>query len=393
MSDRKHGGLLEAIEEHFGERMKGHPEQGQEGTITGPPLEPVSSPEAGVLAVVSPMGAQEVELLAQLCARHSVPLVPEGAGTVGSPMTTEGAVLVRFGLMNGFWPPEHPDHRVLVEPGISWLELEEQLGGYGRSAPVYPTSAPRATVGGWLASDGIGVGSYEFGWLSENVLAASVVTSDGGRHEIAGPHLVHVLRSGGRSGIVVAATLRTRAAGVDTPFAVNFDSREALAEALVKTHSQRLPVWHLGFQNAAMARSGASGVHALMFGSYPAERSARVEENLHEIISDTGGTTAASAEAHRVWGSRFFPVSPAHEAPAPGRALVSVESLEPTLSAIRARLGEVAILGSLARDGEVLLLVFDFDGDRPLPLAPAKLDRLLDVVSEFGGSDYRTTTS
>jgi FAD/FMN-containing dehydrogenase len=44
---------------------------------------------------------------------------------------------------------------------------------------VYPTSAPRATVGGWLATDGLGVGSFEYGWLRENVLSASVVLPGG----------------------------------------------------------------------------------------------------------------------------------------------------------------------------------------------------------------------
>lgn len=34
---------------------------------------------------------------------------------------------------------------------------------------------PRATVGGWLATDGLGVGSFEYGRLRENVLSASVV--------------------------------------------------------------------------------------------------------------------------------------------------------------------------------------------------------------------------
>ena len=74
----------------------------------------------------------------------------------------------------------------------------------------------------------------------------------------------------------------------------------------------------------------------------------------------------------------------------PGRVLLSVDSLGPALSAIQARLGEVAILGSLAPGGEVLLRIFDFDGSRPLSLTEAKLTRLLEVVEEFSGPGYRT---
>ena len=386
MAGGNYSGLLEAMEESFAGRMESVVEE--RGERRG---DPGCAGSQSPLAVVSPAQAWEVELLAQMCARRSIPVIPEGAGTAGVVTPSERHVVVRFDAMRRFWPPQRPGHSVTVEPGVSWFELEEHLRGYGRAAPVYPTSALRATVGGWLASDGIGVGSYEFGWLSENVLAASVVTSDGGRHEIDGAYLGHVLRSGGRSGLIVSVTLRTRAAGVDTPFAVNFDSGEHLAEALSEAVSQRLPVWHLGFQNAAMARSQASSANAVMFGAYPAERSARVEGDLEEIAFGNRGVPATAAETYRLWSNRFFPVSPGREAPIPGRVLLPVDSLGPALSAIGARVGEVAILGSLARGKEALLRVFDFDGSRPLSLTEARLGVLLELVAEFGGSAYPGT--
>lgn len=375
MAGVNYNGLLEAIEERFAGRMKRLPREPEGGS---------ESP----LAIVSPAQASEVELLAQMCARRSVFLVPEGAGTGGAEEPSGEYVAVRFDAMRRAWPPRDLYRSVRVEPGISWFELEEHLRGYERAAAVYPTSALRATVGGWLASDGIGVGSYEFGWLSENVLSASVVTPEGGRHEIAGAYLPHVLRGGGRAGVIVSAALRTRAAGVDTPFAANFDSCEQLASALLEAYSRGLPLWHLGFYNTAMARSQASRANAVMFGAYPAERCARIEGDLEEIVFGNRGAPATAAETYRVWGNRFFPVNPARETPMPGRVLVPVESLEPALSAIRARLGEVAVLGSLARGGEVLLRVFDFDGSRPLSLTGARLDGLLQVVGGFGGSTY-----
>jgi hypothetical protein len=41
------------------------------------------------------------------------------------------------------------------------LELDDELRARGRGLAVYPTSAPRATVGGLVATDGLGVGSFE----------------------------------------------------------------------------------------------------------------------------------------------------------------------------------------------------------------------------------------
>ena len=73
---------LSAIGEIFGNRM----ERG-----------PVGGPESP-LAVVSPVNAGEVELLAQVAHRGGAPLVAVGAGT--APVSgVSGAVMVRFDLM------------------------------------------------------------------------------------------------------------------------------------------------------------------------------------------------------------------------------------------------------------------------------------------------------
>lgn len=381
MSYLKYGGLLEAMEERFGGRMRGL----LEGS---PPAGGLPGGGGGVLAVVSPTDAYEVELLARICARRFVPLLAEGAGISGEMECPEGAVVVRFDLMDRFSPPAGSDHRVVVEPGLSWLELEENLSEYGRGTPVYPTSAPKSTVGGGLASDGIGVGSYEFGWILENLISASLVTQEGGRYEISGSHLGNVLHGGWEAGLIVSATLSTREAVVDKPFVAGFDSYEPFAEALGKIHATRLPLWHLGFKNAGVARGKVSGAEPLIFGAYPSGRAVRVEEDLRSIVLGAGGRVAADAEAYRVWGSRFFPVSPVREAPVPTRVLLPVESLEQALPAIRARLGEVMIQGSVARGGEALLLVFGLDESQPSSLAPAKLDLLLGIARELGGSGY-----
>jgi hypothetical protein len=84
----------------------------------------------------------------------------------------------------------------------------------GRGLTVYPTSAPRATIGGWLAQDG--VGPSEYGRLSENVVSADVVMPGGTHRTVAGDKLHPVV--GCEKGIVVRATLQTGRAENDTPW-------------------------------------------------------------------------------------------------------------------------------------------------------------------------------
>ena len=84
-----------------------------------------------------------------------------GAGTASAPGSEAGGVLIHFDLMGGLRLPEHEEPWVEAEPGASWLQMDDHLRTRGWGLAVYPTSAPRATVGGWLAQDGLGVGSFE----------------------------------------------------------------------------------------------------------------------------------------------------------------------------------------------------------------------------------------
>jgi FAD/FMN-containing dehydrogenase len=162
-----HERALRDIDEVFGDRLK-------RGRSPRPP----GAPDTGeALASVSPMSAEEVEILVKAAGRYSVPLVALGAGTASTPQG--GSILVHFDLMRGLRLPEREEPWVEAEPGASWLQLDDLLRARGWGLAVYPTSTPRTTVGGWLTQDGLGEGLFEYGWLSENLLSASVVLPDG----------------------------------------------------------------------------------------------------------------------------------------------------------------------------------------------------------------------
>ena len=163
-----HERALRDIEEVFGDRLK-----------HGGPTPPGVSDAGDALAYASPMSVEEVKLLAEVAGRYSVPLVALGAGMASKPEPEGGGILIHFDLMRGLRLPEREESWVEAEPGASWLQLDDLLRARGWGLAVYPTSAPLTTVGGWLAMDGLGVGSYEYGWLRENVPWASVVLPGG----------------------------------------------------------------------------------------------------------------------------------------------------------------------------------------------------------------------
>jgi FAD/FMN-containing dehydrogenase len=352
MNDTLHGEALEAIEGIFGDRMKRGP-VGEEGT------------RGEALAVVSPVNVREVELLAEVAGHYSLPLAALGAGTaLDGPSTPGKAILVCFDLMRDVRIRGGEEAWVRAEPGAPWLELENNLSTHGWGLAVYPTSAPRATVGGWLATDGLGVGSFEYGRLGENVLSADVVLVGGEQRTLRGEELRSFVRpgdtAGETAGLVVGATLRTRRADADVAFATVFDEPEDLVGAVASLHEAGVPLWHLAFLDPGMVRARGLGDGYLLFGAYPSERAPAVEESLRETFGVHRGRVLPASESYRVWGERFFPMAPSRPTPTSAqRTLVTMTELAEALVTTRERSTDPAVQGTVSRSGEVLLLSFD----------------------------------
>src|SRR5215213_453262 len=157
-----------------------------------------------------------------------------GAGTGLYPGEAPRALVVRFDEMRRIRIPERPEEGwVEAEPGATWMALELLLREGGMGPRVYPTSAPRATVGGWLAENGLGVGSYEYGWLLANVLSVEAVLAGGERELIEGEALRHFVGSRGNIGFLVGARLATRPAGDAVQVGAVFRDAEDLAAAVL----------------------------------------------------------------------------------------------------------------------------------------------------------------
>src|SRR5215217_6844953 len=214
---------LRILEEKFGTRFVRHA-VGEDASDTG-----------GAVASVYPQSVEEVESLARLAARHSIPLVARGAGTAIYPGEPPRGLTVRFDAMRRVQiPAGEEENWVEVEPGVTWWTLEERLRERGMGPRVYPTSAPRSTVGGWLAENGIGVGSYEYGWLLQNVLSVEAVLAGGELSIIEGGEaLRQLVGSRGSMGFVVRAWLTTRRASGDVPVAALFRDAGDLGNAVL----------------------------------------------------------------------------------------------------------------------------------------------------------------
>jgi hypothetical protein len=106
-----------------------------------------------------------------------------------------------------------------------------------------------------------------------------------------------------------------------------------------------------------MARARRLEDDYLLFGAYSRERAPEIEAGLRDAIEPHHGRLLSAAQAHRVWGERFFPVAPSHPTPSPmARELTSVEALPAALGRGSFQSEHTALQGTVARSAEVLLV-------------------------------------
>jgi hypothetical protein len=116
------------------------------------------------------------------------------------------------------------------------------------------------------------------------------------------------------------------------------------------------------------------------------------ESELAQTLSESHGRSFDPAEAYRMWGGRFFPVAPARPTPAPGRVLVPASRIGAVLDYLRSGPTELAVLGSVARDGSALVLTFASSGaeGRPQNLSGGDEAGLVGIARSVGGDLYHT---
>jgi NADH-quinone oxidoreductase B subunit len=132
-------------------------------------------------AIVQPLTPEEISDLYKFAQKEKVPLVPRAAGTsgYGGAIPRKGGVVVDMRRMNKVLEVDRENLTVTVEPGISWANLQFELNRQDLDIRCYPSSGLSATVGGWAAQGGDGIGSLKYGTINENVVKMEVVLPNG----------------------------------------------------------------------------------------------------------------------------------------------------------------------------------------------------------------------
>ncbi|UCE73737.1 MAG: FAD-binding oxidoreductase [Methanomassiliicoccales archaeon] len=211
-------------------------------------------------AVVRPKTALEVSRIIKLAVEKQLPVIPRGGASwaLGGAVPVMGGIVLDLATMSSIIEIDEENLTVTVEPGITWADLYRALLRKGYLIGAYPSSALAATVGGWINTGGVGVGSYKYGGVEKQILALEMVLPKGEIITFGSPNVksgsfgdnlrLFFTGSEGTLGIITKVTLRIYPAPEEIrPIAYTFLNTKDMCEAISDITRSTITPLHISF--------------------------------------------------------------------------------------------------------------------------------------------------
>ncbi|WP_287865112.1 FAD-binding oxidoreductase, partial [Achromobacter sp.] len=161
---------------------------GESHVLTGADAEPFALDwrrryRGEALAVVRPGSTQQVADAIKLCARHGVPVVPQGGNTGlcggATPDGSGSAVVLSTARLNRVRALDTDNDTITVEAGCILQAVQQAAADAGRLFPLSLAAEGSCTIGGNLATNAGGVAVLAYGNARELTTGVEVVLADG----------------------------------------------------------------------------------------------------------------------------------------------------------------------------------------------------------------------
>jgi Fe-S oxidoreductase/FAD/FMN-containing dehydrogenase len=354
-------------------------------------------------AVVAPNSLEEIQALLVYAQRERIPITPRGAATggVGGAVPAKGGIVVNFNRMTKILEIDKEAMTATVEPGVIWSDLEDALRKQGLMCRAIPSSAPSSTVAGWIASGGVGYGSFEYGPVDDQLISVDLVLPGGEVREMSGTGLEMVLGCYGATGIISKATFKVKEAEDIIPVELGFPTRKEMLNAL-NLLAKSVPMWTCNFETEeyitlkqlSKGQEIDAYSNTILLGIPEGRYDKAIFE---EVASLSRGVVLEHAE--EAWAGRYLPLRIKKLGPSivVGEVLVPLRRLDGFLDAFYKKLKNetFGVEGTLTNRREAAVRLFvlsdereafglNYLGEWSLPLA------MLKVAKKFGGRTYQT---
>ncbi len=255
---------------------------------------------------------------------QKVPLTIRGAGTwgYGGAVPTRGGILIDLGLMDTV-EINAEARELTVGPGARFLDIHRELERQGLTL-LSMTSGKGGTLAGWLATGGMGFGTFHHGPVQKQLISIRVITPEGTVKDLKSddPEIGHFLSTEGQMGIIVKAVLKIGQRPAQWfPFLMPFE-RSASAYNFAKKLSRHpslkphdLIVYHIELAQLLKRQSNGNlsvGDKHLVLVSFAEKEQA---SEFRRFLEKESLQTADEKSARYLWEERFLPMSIKHLGP------------------------------------------------------------------------------
>ncbi|WP_395657150.1 FAD-linked oxidase C-terminal domain-containing protein [Nocardioides sp.] len=227
--------------------------------------------------VVIPDDAAQLAAVVRACAEHRVPFVARGSGTglSGGALPHAEGVLVVTSRMRSITELRPEDQRAVVDPGVINLDVTRAATPHGYYYAPDPSSQQICSIGGNVAENSGGAHCLKYGFTTNHVLGADLVTADGDVVPLGGAApdapgydlLGAVVGSEGTLGIVTSVTVRlVRLPEEVRTVLVGFESTDAAGAAVSAIIAAGIVPAAIEMMDALAIEAAEEAVHC----NYPA---------------------------------------------------------------------------------------------------------------------------
>ena len=160
--------------------------------------------------VFQPTTEQHLIEIFALAREQKIPVTVRGAGTwgYGGAVPTRGGILIDLGFMDTI-EVSSANQQLTVGPGARFLDIHRELDRHGLTL-FSMTSGKGGTLIGWMATGGMGFGTFSHGSVRSQLVSIRVITPQGEIKYLPSedPEVSYFLSTEGQMGIIVRATLR-----------------------------------------------------------------------------------------------------------------------------------------------------------------------------------------
>ncbi len=329
--------------------------------------------------IVQPVSEEELVSLVGLAQKAGINLTPRGKATsgYGGVLPVQGGLVVEFNRMKKIIDINPEQRTATVEAGVVWKELEYHLNQKELTLALYPTSYPSSTVGGWLAQGGAGIGSYEFGYFADNVIAARVVLPDGNIREFTGKELELISEANGITGFISQIVIRVKPLRPMHVNAIAFETAEDLQGFMEGLYHRKVMLWSVSFINPEAARMKNQLPPHLHHGhpveehrvvlpekyiailACTSERCDLIMNDVRELAELNKGVFLSQEIAQHEWAARSEPMRAKRIAPSliPSEVVVPAEKLAQVINETTKEINHPFILEAFATNRREFVLL------------------------------------